>query len=71
MTHKQRAIQAVSNMRGDDLYRAQHTFRGLSPDDLKEQHGQSGKTRQQILDEYQKFHDDCTATITAIEASNL
>lgn len=54
--HKKIAIHALENMKGDDAYRAEYAFRGLSPDQMKQQHGQSGKTRAEILDEY-RAHD--------------
>lgn len=38
---------------GDDLERARAAFRGLSPAQLAEQYGHSGKTRQEILYEYE------------------
>ena len=40
---------ALSISKGDNLERAQRSFKGL---DLTKQHGQSGKTRGEILDEY-------------------
>ena len=42
----------VRYAKGDDLERATSAFRGLSPAQMKEQHGQSGSTRQEILDNY-------------------
>lgn len=38
--------------RNDDLERAEAAFRGLPPHLMQGQYGESGKTRQQILDEY-------------------
>lgn len=54
--HQQLALQALENMRGDDLYRAQMAFAGMTDKELNEQHGESGKTRLQIIQEY-KDHD--------------
>ncbi len=48
-------LSAIARSDGDDLERAQHHFRGLTPVQMQEQHGQSGKTRQQILDEYVEY----------------
>jgi len=47
--HQDLAIKALQNMKGDDSYRAQLYFRGQN---LDEEHGQSGKTRRQILNDY-------------------
>ena len=46
--------RAMGAYRGDDLYRARFAFERLTPAEMQQQHGQSGKTRQQILDEYQQ-----------------
>lgn len=57
------AIQAVEQMRGDDLYRARMAFRGLTSKQMDEQFGQSGKTRRQILSEYELYDAKCNAAI--------
>lgn len=61
MKHKQLAIQALEQMKGDDSYRAQCAFRDMTQTQMQEQHGQSGKTRAQILEEYaahdREIHD--------------
>ncbi len=54
--NKQLAIRALEQMKGDDLYRARWAFRGLTDEQMKEQYGQSGKTRAEILKEYE-VHD--------------
>lgn len=51
--HIQLAISALQNLKGDDLYRARVAFRNCTPDELAEQYGQSGRTRNQILGEYE------------------
>lgn len=56
-------IECIEKARGDDLYRARRSFRGLSTTQMQEQHGQSGRTRQQILDDYQDRYDKCDAAI--------
>jgi hypothetical protein len=53
MTPKEYAIRLLENARGDDLERARWAFRGLTPMQMAEQHGQSGKTRQEILGGYE------------------
>jgi hypothetical protein len=47
--HRALTIRALEQLIGDDFIRATNAFRGR---DLTEQHGQSGKTRQQVLDDY-------------------
>jgi len=50
--HAEIALKALQSYMGDDAQRARAAFRGLTTKQMAEQHGQSGKTRQQILDEY-------------------
>jgi len=52
---KATVLQALSQMRGDDLYRARHAFQGMTPAQMKEQHGLSGKTRAEILAGYEAW----------------
>ena len=54
--HQKLAIAALANAKGDDTARARAAFRGLSDEAMQEQHGMSGKTRAQILAEYEA-HD--------------
>lgn len=49
-------LAGLGRLRGDDLYRARAAFRGMSATQMAEQHGQSGRTRQEILAEYEE-HD--------------
>lgn len=42
----------VFNARGDDLERAQWAFRGMPLEGMQAKYGQSGQTRQTILDGY-------------------
>lgn len=58
--HKEFALRALQNMKGDDLYRAQAAFKGK---DLTEQHGMSGKTRFEILKEYSDHEKKIQAAI--------
>lgn len=60
-----RALQAHDC--GDDLARARASFRGLTPQGMAKQFGQSGRTCQEILDGYQRHHDEVTACIAAVE----
>lgn len=47
------AVEALEQMRGDDVHRARTRFRGMPPEQLNEPYGQSGKTCAQILAEYE------------------
>lgn len=47
-------LAALDRYRGDDFERASHAFRGLSPDAMQRQYGQSGRTCQEILDGYRR-----------------
>lgn len=44
--------------RGDDLERAKSAFRGMSAEQMQEPHGNSGMTRQRILDCYIEARKD-------------
>lgn len=56
--------RALENAQGDDLYRARAAWDGLSDVGLDTEYGESGKTRRQILAEYEA-HD---AAIKAAKA---
>lgn len=60
---KKLVLQGLQYLRGDNLERAKMAFRGLNPQQMQEQHGESGKTRQQLLDEYQRHEDEVTTAI--------
>lgn len=49
-----RLRQAIRQVQGDDLERAELAFRGLTPAQLQEPFGHSGRTKQQVLDEYRE-----------------
>lgn len=68
--HKKLAIQALENMRGDDIHRARAAFRSLTPAQMQEQHGQSGKTRAQILKEYEDHDAKVSAAIAWVKSKN-
>lgn len=55
--YKSIILSALRQTRGDDLERAKIAFRNYSPEEMKEQHGLSGKTRAEVLKEYQDFAD--------------
>ena len=66
--HQELAIRALQNMRGDDTARARAAFRGLSFAGMQEQHGHSGKTRAEILAEYEAHDAKVEAAIAYIRS---
>ena len=52
---KKLVLQGLGRLRGDDHLRARAAFRGMTPEQMKAQHGQSGRTRQQVLDDYEAW----------------
>lgn len=54
--HQELAVRALQQMKGDDTYRARMAFRNLTDKQMNELHGQSGKTRAEILSAYES-HD--------------
>ena len=52
MTPKQKAIEIIEGSFGDDLERAEKLFAHFSPAEMKGMHCNSGKTRQQVLDDW-------------------
>ena len=63
---KETILIALKVYRGDDLERATSAFRGS---DLTQQYGESGNTRQQILDNYRKHVTKVESAIRAVEAA--
>ncbi len=55
--------RAIHDRSGDDLERARRAFNGLSPEQMQENYGQSGRTRQEILDEYVRERALATAAM--------
>lgn len=65
---KRTILQALEIYRGDDLYRARATFRGLNWDEMQKQHGHSSPTRQETLDAYQEHEDRINAAIAEVNS---
>lgn len=61
-------IKTLKYSKDDSLERAQRAFMGLSADQMNQQHGQSGRTRKEVLDCYQEARDKTNAAIDAVEA---
>lgn len=66
--HKELAIRALENMMGDDAARARIEFRGLTIKQMQEQYGQSGRTREQVLAEYEGYEAKVRAAIDWVKA---
>lgn len=60
-------LQCIERARGDDLVRAQMAFHNCSPDMLKKEYGESGRTRQEILDGHEAHNQQCNEAIEAIK----
>lgn len=65
--HKKLALQALYQMLGDDLIRARNAFHRYTPEQMREQHGESGKTRISILMEYEAHDAKVKAAIAWLE----
>lgn len=64
---KETVRRALLNNRGDDLNRARAAFRGLDSDQLDQQHGESGKTRREILSAYERHEAEVDRALEWIE----
>ena len=65
------AIKAVNNYKGDHLARATHAFKFLNKEQMQEQHGQSGRTRQEIMDGYIEHEQECNECIRLLTSTEL
>lgn len=68
MNSKELAIRALESMQSDDLYRARAAFKNYTPEQMQEQHGQSGKTRAEILSVYEKANAEIDAAIAWVKS---
>jgi hypothetical protein len=66
--HKELVVRALQNMLGDDLIRARNAFRNFSTEEMRQQHGMSGKTRAEILETYVKHDAEVRAAIAWVES---
>ena len=67
---KQTTFNALRQMRGDDLERAKAAFRGCPPSVMKQEYGQSGKTRNQIIAEYEAHVANIQAAVDWLNRQN-
>ena len=58
-----KAIERQLGDAQDNLYRAQAAFRYMTPEEMSKQHGQSGRTRADILREYEEWEYDCKSAL--------
>jgi hypothetical protein len=70
MTPKQRALYALERMKGDDAERARMNFRGYSADQMELPHGQSGKSRREILEGYEQQEKEVQQAIDWVNRAN-
>jgi hypothetical protein len=54
--NKELALKGLEYLIGDDLFRAKQAFEGLTDEQMDRQHGISGRTRREVLAEYER-HD--------------
>ena len=66
--HATLAIRALGQMKGDDTVRARLAFRGMNTVQMGEQFGHSGKTRAQILAEYESYDAKIDAAIAWVRS---
>lgn len=66
--HKQLAIRALENMRGDDLVRARRAFSRYTATQMNMPYGQSTQTPAQILREYEKHDREINEAINWIRS---
>jgi hypothetical protein len=59
------ALRALENYLGDNLYRARRAFSGSN---LDEEYGESGKTKRQILAEYEQHEAEVKAAIAWVRS---
>lgn len=63
---KQFITQCIEQCRGDNLYRASHTFKNLTKVEMNEEYGESGQTPQQIIEGYTNHCNKCDEAIKAM-----
>lgn len=66
--HQQLAILALEQLKGDDTARARAAWRGCTSRQMNEPYGQSGLTRQQILNGHLAHDAACDAAIAWVKS---
>ena len=66
--YKELAIRALGNMMGDNTARARANFRTCTKEQMESEYGRSGKTRAQLLSEYEEHDAIVQAAIDWVKA---
>jgi hypothetical protein len=66
--HRELTIRALEQMKGDDTARARSAFRSCTLEQMGTEYGESGKTRAQILEEYEAHDAKVDAAIAWVKA---
>ena len=53
MDNKNEILKILNDRKGDDLYRARCAFRNCTPEQMKQEYGESGVTRENLIKEYE------------------
>lgn len=61
--HLKTIEKALQQFKGDDAARARAAFSRCTPEQMQEQHGQSGRTRAEILQGYEKHEAEVEAAL--------
>ena len=72
MTTDQKRLIAIGAVRaacGDDCYRAEQAFAGLSKEQMEERHGQSGKTRREVLEGFRMRQEEYDEVIAWLQSA--
>ena len=67
---KELAIKALEQMRGDDFYRCSKAFKNYTFEQMNEEHGESGRTRAEILHEYYIHEKNVNEAIEWVKAQD-
>ena len=65
--HRELAVKALKQMKGDDLFRAKSAFKGCTEKQMEEQYGNSGRTRKEIISEYEQCESDINEAISWVK----
>lgn len=66
--HKDLALRALEELRGDNLIRARRAFRHCTPEQMGEVYGGNGQTRAEILAGYEAHDAKVTAAIAWVQS---
>lgn len=69
-TPKEFTLYVLQCHKGDDLYRARAAFKGLTPEQMQREYGQSGQTCAEIIAQYEANEAEVNAAIAWVEAQS-